>query len=376
MPAKASSAPRRGSRRTLRIGATSIRLGEVRDVQVAISDTYVGGAVSLPVRVIRGPKPGPAVFAMAAVHGDEINGTGILRELMYNQMPRLRAGSLICLPVVNVFGFEARARYMPDRRDLNRCFPGLPRGSHASRYADTVFREIVSQCDYGIDLHSAAVHRVNFPNVRADLGSNISARLAEAFGCEVIVNGRGPEGSLRRSACDAGCPTIVFEAGQVGRIESFAVEYGLRGVRNVLRHLEMLDGAHEPPIHQLKIHKTKWVRAEVGGLLRFHVAPGDVVRGGQQLATNEGVFGKARTTLIAPTAAIVLGMTTHPAVKPGEPVCHLGLMTSNHMKQYCAALAQAPQASLTRRTQRELASAVFISGTRETGTKSARQRKR
>lgn len=355
---KAQTAPKR---KPVRIGGTTIRKGDARDIRLNISDTYIGGMVSVPVRVIRAPKVGPRVFAMSAVHGDEINGTGILRELMYNQMPKLRKGSLICLPVVNVFGFETRERYMPDRRDLNRCFPGARYGSHASRVADVVFREVVTQCDVGIDLHLAAVYRVNFPNVRADLGRKDIATLAQAFGIEMIVDGKGPEGSLRRAACDAGCPTIVLEAGQVGRIESCAVECGVRGIRNILRHLDMIDGEDGPAAEQLNIRKTRWVRAEVGGLLRFHVAPGDVVSGGQPIATNEGVFGAARTVLISPADAVVLSMTTHPAVKPGEPVCHLGLVASRKLARFNKATQRMRPDSLFHRTRRDLASAIAVS---------------
>jgi len=369
-----SKAPVAKKRKVLRIGGIAVRRGEVRDILLSISDTYVGGTVSLPVRVIRAPKAGPRVFLTSAVHGDEINGTGILRELMYNQMPDLKAGSLICVPVVNVFGFETRVRYMPDRRDLNRCFPGSAHGSHASRVAETVFREIISQSDVGIDLHSAAAHRVNFPNIRADLGRKDVATLAKAFGCEVIVEGKGPVGSLRRAACEAGCPTIVLEAGQVGRIEPFAVECGVRGIRNVLRHLGMIGESEAPVQKQLLLRKTKWVRAEVGGLLRFHVAPGDLVTGGQPLATNEGVFGKARTTLISPGDAIVLSMTTHPAVKPGEPVCHLGYVAPATLKQFQKAISLTPPDDLFHRTRRDLASAIVVSDPQE--PKNTRRRRR
>lgn len=358
---KTAKVGKRPFRRALTIGATKILPGQVRDIRLPISDTYIGRTMTLPIHVVRAEKPGPVVFIVAAVHGDEINGTGILHELMYKQRVQLTRGSLICAPVVNIFGFETRVRYMPDRRDLNRSFPGSARGSMASRVASIVFREIIKKCDYGIDLHSAAVHRVNFPNVRADMSRKDVAALARAFGCEIIVNGGGPDGSLRRSACEAGCPTIVLESGQVGRIEPFAMDGGLRGIRNVLQHLGMIDEPAEVAPAQVEIHKTKWVRAEVGGLLRFHFAPGDVVEGGQPLATNESVFGKARTTLIAPADAVVLSMTTHPAVKPGEPVCQLGLLSAAELKRFRKSTQEGAAEGLFQRARRDLSTSIVVS---------------
>lgn len=311
------------TRRQLIIAGQRIRQGQTRDLRLKISETYTGEPVSLPVRVIRAPRPGPVVFLTAAIHGDEVNGTGIIRELTFGTPLDLRVGTLICIPVVNVFGFERHERYLPDRRDLNRMFPGSPTGSLASRIADRLFRDVIVKCDYGIDLHSAAEYRTNYPNIRGDLAVPGVRRLARAFGCELIVSGKGPEGSLRRIACDAGVPTIILEAGEVAKIEPSVLQIGLRGIHNVLVDLEMIRGARSSPIYQTEVHRTTWVRAELGGLLRFHVVPGDLVEGGQAIASCESVFGEAQSVLIAPINGIVLGMVTHPAVNPGEPVCHL-----------------------------------------------------
>ncbi len=307
------------------IAGERIRLGETRNVSLPVSETYTGEQVALPVRVVRAKRSGPCVFVTAAVHGDEVNGTGIVRELLFGEPLELKRGTLLCIPVVNIFGFESHDRYMPDRRDLNRSFPGSPSGSLASRYAHLLMQEIISRCDFGLDLHSAAAMRTNFPNVRGDFGRPDVRELAEVLGCELMVNGKGPEGSLRRAACEAHCPTVVLEAGEVGKIEPTVVEIGVRGVRNVLIHLGMLDGEIVRPAYQTTVNKTTWVRAELGGLLRFHVAPGDLVEGGEPLASNQSIFGEARSIIIAPLDGIVLGMTTHPAVKPGEPICHLAL---------------------------------------------------
>lgn len=309
----------------LEIGGERVAPGETRDVRLKVSESYTGDAVELFVRVIRAAEEGPTGFLTAAVHGDEINGAGIIRELAFSRPLRLKRGSLLCLPVVNVFGFETHTRYLPDRRDLNRSFPGSARGSLASRFAHTLFTEIVRRCDFGIDLHTAAVRNTNFPNIRADLELAGVRRLAYAFGCELTVSSKGPAGSLRRAACAGGCPTIVLEAGEVWKVEPAVLREGVRGVRNALTHFGMLEGEEEPPPYRVVVHKTTWVRADLGGILRFHVAPGDLVSGGQAIATNSSLFGEARSILIAPVDGIVLGMTTLPAVKPGEPVCMIAI---------------------------------------------------
>jgi predicted deacylase len=348
-------------RRTpLRIGAETIAAGTVRDIQLPVSEMYTGEPVYLPIRVIRARKPGPRVFVLAAVHGDEVNGTGIIRELMFAQSVELRRGALICVPVVNIFGFETHDRYMPDRRDLNRSFPGSPGGSLASRLAHVIMTEVVAKCDYGIDLHSAAEMRTNFPNVRADLRDPAIRELATAFGCELVVNGKGPEGSLRRAAAEATCPTIILEAGEVRKIEPTVLEIGLRGVRNVLMHLDMLAGEIVRPVYQTSVYKTTWVRAQLGGLLRFHVTPGELVQADQPLATNESIFGETRSTILCPTDGIVLGMTTHPAVKPGEPICHIA-RPGRRLSSIRRALGRVSDQSLSVRLRDELATSIAVS---------------
>lgn len=299
--------------------------GERRDFYVPMSESYSGQSVLLPVQVWRGPTDGPTVFISGAMHGDEINGTGAIRRLILEPPFKLSAGALLLVPVLNILGFERHSRYLPDRRDLNRCFPGTADGSLASRYAHALFGEIVGRADFGIDLHTAAVRRTNYPNVRADLKNPEVRRVAEAFGCELIVNGKGPMGSLRRAACKHGCPTIVLEAGEVWKVEPTVVEVALRGIRNVLIELGMVEGKPRRPPYQVRVDRTKWVRAEDGGMLRFHVAPGDLVKAGQPIATSTNLLGVESGLLSAPVDGVVLGMTTLPSVTPGDPVCHIAV---------------------------------------------------
>lgn len=311
-------------------GDVVISPGESRRLRIAVSESYSGMTIRIPVFVRRGPKDGPSVFVTAAVHGDEINGTGAIRALLADESLQLNSGMLILVPVVNILGFDRHSRYLPDRRDLNRCFPGSARGSLARRMARVIFDEIVGRCDFGIDLHTAAVRRTNFPNVRGDMTNEKVRNLAETFGSEIIIDGIGPAGCFRREACAAGCPTIIFEGGEVWKVEPVIVESAARGIRNVLIGLGMVDGKRRMPPYQMVIDKTKWIRSEKGGFLSFHVAPGDIVKRNEPLATNTSLLGEERNMLLSPFQGVVLGMTTLPATSPGEPVCHLGRLTERY----------------------------------------------
>jgi len=304
----------------------SILPGESRDVKLAVGESYSSMTVRIPLHIRRAEEEGPVVFITAALHGDEINGTGAVRHLLQDDEFRLLRGSVILVPVLNLLAFERHSRYLPDRRDLNRSFPGSATGSLAGRLASSIFDEIVSRCDYGIDLHTASVRRTNYPNIRGDMANPEVSRLAKAFGSEIIINTKGPRGSFRREACIADCPTIILEGGEVWKVEPGIVESATRGVKNVLRELKMLEGESESPDYQVVVQKSKWIRAEQGGFLQFHVKPGDIVKKGQPLATNSTLLGRERSMLNAPFNAVVIGMTTLPAISPGEPVFNLGML--------------------------------------------------
>jgi predicted deacylase len=326
-----------------------------------VSKSYTGRSVRLPVQVWRGAEDGPTVFITGAVHGDEINGTGTIRQIIQEPPFELRAGALILAPVVNISAFEQLSRYSPDRRDLNRAFPGSARGSVTGRLADVIFRDIVARSDYGIDLHTASIRRTNYPNIRADLENDGVARLAGLFGAELVLNSPGPEGSLRRTATDAGCPTIVLEAGEVWKVEPSVVEYSLRGIRNVLVGLDMIDGEATAPRYRIVAEKTRWMRAERGGFLRFHVHPGSTVSEGQLLATNTTLSGVKLGTIEAPADAIVLGMTTLPSVAPGDAVANLAFPDEKALRKMERVRGALPDESLLARLEDDLASSLLES---------------
>lgn len=333
--------------------------GASHDLKLAISESYSGATVQVPIHICRAEEPGPVVFVVAALHGDEINGAGAIRHLIRDTEFRLLRGAVVLVPVLNLLAFDRHSRYLPDRRDLNRCFPGSSTGSLASRMARTIFDEIVSRCDYGIDLHTAAVRRTNYPTVRGDMQDPAVEKLARSFGCEIIIDGKGPRGAFRREACKAGCPTIIMEGGEVWKVEPVIVESAVRGVKNALRGLKMLDGESDRPDYQVVIEKTKWVRAERGGFLRFHIKPGEIVEAEQALVTITSLLGQERGALHAPFDGVVLGMTTLPATSPGEPVCHLGQLPAGTTASQLRHLRSREQ-GLEGRVVEDLASNVLV----------------
>ncbi len=336
-----------------------IAAGEARNVRLAVSESYSSMTVRIPIHIRRAAADGPVVFVTAALHGDEINGTGAVRQLIQDEDFQLIRGSLIMVPVLNLLAFDRHSRYLPDRRDLNRSFPGSPNGSLASRMARIIFDEIVSRCDYGIDLHTAAIRRTNYPNVRGDLTNPEVGRLAESFGSEIIINKIGPKGAFRREACAAGCPTIIMEGGEVWKVEPGIVASATRGIKNVLRRLEMIDSPVEDPDFQVVIEKTKWMRAKKGGFMQFHISPGDIVEKDQPLATNTTLLGDERNVLHAPFDAVVIGMTSLPAISPGEPLCNLGRLPKGFRPADLRKL-RSQEDGLEQRVSEDLASSVLV----------------
>lgn len=358
--AKENSMDDHGRRKPISVwGNETIEPGTARDLTLAVGESYSGKTVRIPIHIRRGLEDGPVLFVTAALHGDEINGTGAIHQLLQDPEFKIQRGAIIFAPVLNILGFDRHSRYLPDRRDLNRAFPGSATGSLAGRMARKIFDEIVLRCDYGIDLHTAATRRTNYPNVRGDLNSTKVRWLAEAFASEIIINSQGPQGSFRREACSQGCATIVMEGGEVCKVEPTIVESTLRGINNVLRHLDMVPGETERLDSQIVVDQSKWIRAEGGGFLQFHTKPGDIVKKGQALATNTTLLGREKNTLLAPFHAIIIGMTTLPTISPGEPICHLGKLPQN-MKPSEFRHRRSQEDGFEQRVVDELASNVLV----------------
>ncbi len=306
------------------VSGIRVAAGETREIYLKVSESYLSGSIQIPVTVIRGKQAGPTAFVLAAVHGDEINGTDIVRRLIFDIDHEKLSGTLIAIPVVNIPGFLTQSRYLPYHRDLNRFFPGKRKGNNAERIAFRLFQEIVLKCDFGIDLHTAADGRLNLPHVRGDMKVPRVRDLARAFGANVLVSEKGVRGSLRRSATDAGVPTILFEAGETGRFSPKVSMVGLTGVLNVLAEMKMWP-AHESrrPPYQVIVRASEWVRAEKGGILELTVKPGDLIYEGDVLGSIVNPFGKTVTRMRSTVTGIVIGVTTAPLTVPGTGVVHV-----------------------------------------------------
>jgi len=322
VPARESSWQKAGTGELV-IGGRKIKPGETQEILLKISEFYTSNPVNIPLTVIRGHEPGPSVFLTAAIHGDELNGVEIVRSVIQELDHNKINGTLLCLPVVNRFGFLTHSRYLPDRRDLNRHFPGEPRGSSADRIAAIIFMQVVANADYGMDFHTAAVGRTNLPHLRADLSRREVRRLARAFGTEVIVDKPGSPQSLRAASVAAGVPAILYEGGETFRFQRRNIRKGIAGSYNVLAALGMLPIPPKEPKLQVIVKKTEWVRAERGGILDLIAQPGELVYEHEELAVIENPFGREVSTVVAPFTGLVLGTTTRPMVSPGDAICHL-----------------------------------------------------
>lgn len=282
-----------------------------------------GDELSVPVDVLHGLRDGPTVWLSGAIHGDEIVGVEIIRQLLDALHPAELAGTVIAVPVVNVFGFVTESRYLPDRRDLNRSFPGSRTGSLASRLARLFLDEVVSRCDWGIDYHAGSGGRTNLPQIRGDMLDPETLRLAEAFAAPISVHSKTIRGSLREAALRGGKRILLFEGGEPHRFSPEAVSAGVAGTVRALAAggvTSAHDNEASPPVLSWG---TRWVRAPAGGLFRLDRDLGARVRRGEQLGSIAGPSGGARHIVRASASGIVLGHTVTPIVHQGDGLVHI-----------------------------------------------------
>ncbi|WP_224275897.1 succinylglutamate desuccinylase/aspartoacylase family protein [Nocardioides lacusdianchii] len=312
------------ARESFAIGGIRVRAGTMRSLELPITRLVTGADVDLPVRVVHGREDGPSVWIDAAIHGDEVAGVEIVRQVMAGLDPKAFRGTLVAVPIVNVLGFMTGDRYLPDRRDLNRSFPGSARGSLAGRIAYLFMKEIVAGCEVGIDLHTGSDRRSNLPQVRADLDDPGTRDLAAAFGAPVMLHAKIRDGSLRHAAREQGAKVLLYEGGENLRFDSYAVDAGVIGVRRVLAALGMTEPVVEPAVEpSLECRSSGWVRARRTGILHLDVALGQKVSDGERLGTLFDSFGKTLRAVYANRDGIVIGRTEAPLVNSGDAVVHI-----------------------------------------------------
>lgn len=305
-----------------------VEKGERKIVNIEIARLYDNTTMILPFEVIRGNEDGPVIFISAALHGDELNGTETIRRLLSMDIFNDLKGTIIAIPIVNVYGFNTKSRYLPDRRDLNRCFPGSEHGSLAAQLAYVFTTEIVDKCTHGIDLHTGAVNRSNIPQIRAYMdGSEIIKTMANDFGAPVTMDEPLREGSLREYCHNRDIPVILYEGGEALRYSEKAISYALDGILNVMAGLDMIE---KPKVNHIKSNDTRrmiaashWIRAPHSGLLVSDKKLGDMVEEGDVLGHMTDAFNQYNAKIISPAKGIIIGATTTPLLNQGDAAYHI-----------------------------------------------------
>jgi predicted deacylase len=309
----------------LTIGGEEIGLGERRQLALTVAKLYDFTDMKIPVEVVRGSEDGPRLFVSAAIHGDEINGVDIVRRLLKHRLLKSIKGTLIAIPIVNVFGFNDKSRYLPDRRDLNRSFPGAEHGSLASQIAYMFRTEIVSHATHGIDLHTGAIHRRNLPQIRADLSHKANLELATAFGAPVILDASPRDGSLREMVDEKKIPMLLYEAGTALRFDHRAALLGVDGILNVMRAIGMLPPLKlkptEPKPYIAK--SSQWVRAPISGIFITRKKLGERVVKGDKLGFITNPFGDYEYDILSPVDGVIIGNSILPLANEGDGIYHI-----------------------------------------------------
>ncbi len=316
-----------------RIGVFEIAAGTRKTIELPISVLANNTPISLPIHVIHGAKPGPVFFISGVVHGDEILGVEIVRRVVAHKALSEIAGTILAVPIVNAFGFLNHSRYMPDRRDLNRSFPGSDRGSLASLLADLFMKEVVLRAQYGIDLHTAALHRSNLPQIRIAPDEPELLKLAKSFAPPVILVSKLRDGTLRQCARDVGVKVLLYEAGEALRFDEVAIETGVAGILNVLALLKMIAHGTAAKKPSAISQSSSWLRAPEGGILRSSFAIGTHVSKGQSLGEISSPLADLSVSVIADDDGIIVGRTNLPIVNRGDALFHVARMKKSDLVQ-------------------------------------------
>ncbi len=316
------------NRQPIVIANEVIKAGQSRCVTLPIPLLYSSTPIDVPVYVFHGKKEGPVLFVTAAIHGDEINGVEIIRRLHHSGRIKSLRGTLITIPVVNVYGFLLHSRYLPDRRDLNRQFPGREKGSMASRLANLIMTEIVAHSTHGIDLHTGALHRSNYPQARFSHQCPQSARIAEAFAAPVMVSSSMRDGSLRHATDNLAIPMMVYEAGEALRFDELSIKLGVRGILRVMTYLKMFPPSKSflknTPMTTIA-KSTFWIRALASGMMIECKLLGTKVSKGELLCFIVDPLGDKEVKICSPCEGLIIGKTNIPLVNEGDAIFHLAL---------------------------------------------------
>ena len=307
------------------IAGREVKGGQRETIEIPIARLYTHTNMNMPVHVIHGKKPGPTILISAAIHGDEINGVEIIRRFLKLKLLKKIKGTVIAIPIVNVYGFINHSRYLPDGRDLNRFFPGSQNGSLTSQLANILMDEIISKCTHVIDLHTGSRHRNNLPQVRADLSSGETEELALAFGAPVVIDARLRDGSLREAASERGIPLLIYEGGEALRFNSLVTKMGIRGIISVMRKIGNLPKSEikRKPLEPMVASSMKWTRAPMSGIVQSSAPLGTKVEKGAVIGSIGDPFGEIEADVRASSSGVVVGRLNLPLVHRGDALFNI-----------------------------------------------------
>ncbi len=318
---------------TLIINEQTIKSDQNIIIDLPLPALYTNTPLTMPVHVVTGTHSGPRLFVGAAIHGDELNGVEIIRRLLKNPSLKHLHGDLIAVPMINVYGIIHHSRYLPDRRDLNRSFPGSNKGSLTQRIANLLMTEIIDKCSHGIDLHTAAIHRNNLPQIRANLDDPETLSLAKAFNVPVLINANTRDGSLRGAATAKGIPILLYEAGEALRFDEVSIRAGVRGILNVMTQLGMLPH-RESPVGKIKepvvARSSHWVRSPASGLFRAAKPLGARLKQNEVLGVINDPINNEDVEVVTSSSGLVIGRTEIPLVYEGEALYHIARFDNHH----------------------------------------------
>jgi hypothetical protein len=303
---------------------TAVKAGSRHSVEIKVARLPTGAWTAMPAVILHGRHEGPVIWLSAAIHGDELNGVEIIRQLLRILVPKSLAGTIIAIPIVNVYGVTTGERNLPDRRDLNRSFPGSPRGSLAARLAHIFFEQVALRCAVGIDYHTGSNGRTNLPQIRCDMDDPETAGLARAFHPPLALHASLRDGSLRAAASRHGMKVLLYEGGEVQRFQRKVVQEGVDGTLRVLKFLQMIPAAPAPvETDMLESRSSMWIRAGCSGFARVQVGLGKLIEKGQAIATVADSLGGPESVVHAREGGMVIGRLNKAVVHRGDALVHV-----------------------------------------------------
>ncbi len=320
-------------RTNIQILGTEITRGSSHFLEMEVAKLHTRNHISVPVIVERAKKDGPVMLILGGVHGDETNGVAIVRDIIRKKLNKPEKGTVICIPVLNAFGYLNQDRKFPDGRDLNRMFPGSPKGSLAAQFAYSFMQEIAPQIDYALDYHTGGAARENFPNVRFTPGDNIHETLAKVFDAPFILESKNIKKSLRDALDALGVPTLVFEGGKALHLDKKMIKIGVQGAQNVMCHLGMFQAEAKDKTKSIHITKSKWIRAGHAGLFESQVENGSFVRKKEKIGRISDPYGLFEKSIKAPFDCYVFGLNTSPIINKGDALFHVSVELAASSKE-------------------------------------------